>query len=40
MIVGCDEEFCFYPLIYNTNQCCLYCGKCIRQEEIKKELQI
>lgn len=38
MTVGCDNEYCFYPIIYGTNAVCLECKYCVRKEEIAKEL--
>lgn len=39
MIVGCDDEYCFYPIIYGTIAVCLECKYCVRREEINKELK-
>ena len=38
-IVGCDNEYCFYPIIYGTTAVCLECKYCVRREEINKELK-
>lgn len=36
MTVGCDNEYCFFPIIYGTNAVCLECKYCVRREEISK----
>lgn len=32
----CDEEYCFLPIIYNTNEMCKYCIRRTKEYEVEE----
>ena len=32
----CDEEYCFLPIIYNTNEICKYCARRTKEVEVEE----